>query len=413
MEGTAAAVPSPGGITFTVSVKDAFNSGNAIESARKTRITAFGAYRGTLPPETPTMEAASAVLNPSDMVKLNVGMFENKTLSISSFPFDYENDIASLKSLFALHNLEQVVRGTMNEMEKCVALCTYTNRFLSGGKLPGSDTVTGPSAFLITRNMREKGIGGASDVYAALMCQLVLSCGYTARMVSMHTLDEKGEPLCHDICEAYVNAFGKWVAFDPYTRAVYYTRETVPLSALELHTLMMENRFREITPVCGTGEATDIVDAREKILPRYQYLYLWRMNDILGKSPRNGSIPWQAMYDAHLVWEDRYAPVSKGGFEKNTKFSKGGVRYVTHTRTDFEWNLNVVNITVERTGEKSVRLIFNTITPNFDHFNFLLAGKPAKTGNVFEMKGIFSQVAINSMNTFGIFGQVSLAEISE
>ena len=429
MEGTAAAAPSPDGITFTATEKDAFNPGNKIESARKTRLTAFGAYRGAALTETPTIEAAAAVINPPNMVNLKVGRFENEILSISSFPFDYENDIASLKSLFALHNLDRVVRGDMTEMEKFAALCTYTYRFLAGGKLPGPDTITGPSAFLITRNMREKGIGGTSEVYAALMCQLVLSCGHTARIVSMHTLDigtpnyathnsgtpEKGTPICHDICEAYVNALGKWVAFDPFTRAVYYTRETVPVSALELHTLAAENRFREVTPVCGAGNATDMVAVRESVLPCYRYLYLWRMNDILGKSPRNGSIPWQALYNTHLVWEDRYAPVSQGGFDKLDKFSQGGVRYVTHTRSDFSWNLNVANITVERTGEVSVKMIFNTITPNFDHFNLRVSDKPTRTGNVYELKDIISSshVIISSVNAFGVTGRSSMAEFMQ
>lgn len=410
-EGVAAVAMSPAGMTFAVSEKDAFNPGNTVESKRKSHLTAFGAFRGTLPPETLTLEAATVVLNPPDMRNLGVGLLINEHLVITSFPFDYENDIASLKSLNAMHSLDRVIRADMTEMEKFAALCTYTQRFLSGGKLPGSGTISGPSAFLITRNMREKGIGGSSETYAALMCQLVLSCGYTARMVSMHTLDDNGNPLCHDICEVYVNALGKWVAFDPYTRATYYTREMTPLSALELHSIAMENRFREITPVSGVGEALDIVSVRETILPRYRHLYLWRMNDILGRSPRNGSIPWQTLYDSHLVWEDRYSPVSRGGFEKLGKFPRGGVRYVTQTRSDFEWNLNVVNLTFKRPEEETVILYFNTMTPNFDHFNLKAAEKTVKTSNIYTMNKTFDRVIINTVNAFGIEGRISAAEI--
>jgi len=49
----------------------------------------------------------------------------------------------------------------------------------SMGESPGTGDETGPSAFLITKNRREKGIGGGSDVYAALMCQLASRPGMT------------------------------------------------------------------------------------------------------------------------------------------------------------------------------------------------------------------------------------------
>jgi hypothetical protein len=411
IEGKAAPVLSAEGFTYFESQKDPFNPGNMIESTRKSRLTSFGNYRGALPPPTLTMDALGAAINLENMPQFNIDLFQNNALVFTTFPFDYENDLASLKSLHTLHALDAVIGKDLNEMESFAALCTYTNRFLEGGKSPEPEASAGPSAFLITRNMKEKGISGGSGVYAALMCQLALSCGATARVVGMHTFDGKDSLLTNDVCEVFVNELGKWVAFDPLHRATYYLRESVPQSALELHRLAMEQRFREITPVSGVGDATDVSNVREKVLPLYRYLYMWRMNDILGKSPRNGSIPWQNLYDCHLVWEDRWAPVSQGRFEKIDKFSKSGVRFVTHTRTDFEWNLDIVNITVTRTGMESLNVIFNTVTPNFDRFKLMFGYTQVKTGNVFPMKDTFRSIGIGSVNSFGIAGPASYMNV--
>jgi hypothetical protein len=409
-EGTAVAPVEK--MTYTASEKDPFNAANGVESTRKTTSSSLGVYRGKLPDPTLTSEALAAVLREPGMKEYSSGLFDNKPLFLSTFPFDYENDVASLKSLYTLHSLDRVIRPGMTEMEKCAALCLCTNRFLAGGALPGPETMTGPSAFLITRNMREKGIGGASDVYAALMCQLVLSCGYTARIVGMHTLDGAGMPLRHTVCEVYVNDLGEWVAFDPYSRATYYTRGTVPLSVLDIHVLACENCLREITPVSGTGDLTDITDVREGILPRYRYLYVWRMNDILGKSPRNGSISWQTLYDTHLVWEDNYSPVSRGGFDKVEAFAKGGVRFVTHTRTDFAWNLDVVNVTVDRTPDGTVRYHFNTVTPNFVRFDATDTMDPLNVGSIWIMKDVI-QMVVGSVNAFGVVGEKSVVQVMD
>ncbi len=395
------------------SQKDAFHSASKIESARKGKLTSFGMIQSALPPETLRLEAAGVMLNPPDMKKMNIQRLENESLVIPAFPFDYENDIAALKSLFQMHGLDKIIRPGMTDMEKLSALSRYTYRFLEGGTVPPAGTEAGPSALQITRDRREKGMGGTSATYAALFCQLALSTGYNARLVGMHTLDDAGKPLSNDICEVYVNYFNKWVAFDAFNRATYYVRGAIPLSALDIHSSVVEGRMREISPVSEVADLGEVASLRDQLLPRYKHLYLWRMNDILGKSPRGGSVPWQTLYQAHLVWEDRYSPVSKGGFDKIDRFANGGVKFVTHERSDFEWTLNLVNITIQRSGEETVKLYYNTITPNFDHFEYSVAGDHAKAAGVNEYKNPTALFQISSVNAFGVKGRVSTIELSQ
>lgn len=395
------------------SQKDTFNPGSKIESSKKGKLTQFGLIQSALPPETLNLEAAGAALNPHEMAKMSIQRMENSPLTLTSFPFDYENDIAALKSLYQLHNLDKIIHPEMSELEKCSALSLYTYHFLEGGTVPAAGNESGPSALQITQNRRANGIGGTSATYAALLCQLALSTGFNARLVGMHTLDDTGKPLPYDICEIYLNTFNKWAAFDSFNRSTYYVQGSTPLSALEIHTCVVEGRIREISPVSAIAELGDIASLREQILPRYRYVYLWRMNDILGKSLRGGSVSWQTLYQSHLVWEDRYSPVSKGGFDKVDRFANGGVKFVTHNRTDFDWTLNLVNITIQRSGPESVKLYYNTVTPNFDHFEYTVGYKPAKATNIVEYKLPNNIYTISSVNAFGIKGTTSLIEFAQ
>ncbi len=411
LSGTAVVATISDSTGYAVSQKDPFNPANAVESTRKLKPGAFGMYKGEKPPETPTIESVGVILSSGEGPKLSVGIFDNSIITRTSYPFDYENDNAAMKSLHDLHALDKVVLNDMNDLEKAVALMSYTKKFLDGGAIPGPDAEAGPSAFLITKNRREKGLGGGSDIYSALMCQLVLSCGMTARLVGMHTLDDSGKPLPYDVCEVFLNQKQKWVVFDPFTRATYFTKGGNPLSALEIHTLVAENRVREATPVSLSGDILDIASVRDQVISRFRFIYIWRMNDILGKSPRNGSIPWKTLYQSHLVWEDPYSPIGSGGFDKVERFADGGVRYVTHTRSDFEWTLNGVNITIQRVGPTKIAYHFDTVTPNFERFETTAKGKPAKSGNILMLDNKEQSVVVSSVNARGVKGPVSFVDI--
>jgi hypothetical protein len=420
-QGKDISLPIAPNASFMTSQTDAFHKNSKIESTRKKSLTDFGIITIPLPTPTPNADVAREVINPGDKKLNNVGLFTNFTWVDPAFPFDYENDLTALKSLFKLHNLDQVIPVKGEDMDKLTSLMKYTYSFLDGGKISADGTVTGPSAFLITKNRKEKNIGGNSDIYAALLCQLSLACGYNSRIISMHTFDSEGKPLTHDVCDIYVNTLGKWVAFDAYNNATYYLRNSIPQSALELHKVIEENRIREIYPVSLLHESTDVAALRDKVLPKFKYIYMWRMNNILSSSPRGGSIPWQTLYQAHLVWEDALSPASEGGFDKIDKFSQGGVRFVTHNRSDFDWMIDHMNITLERQKDESLKFYLTTITPNFDYFDIHLDPKyemdvnfkPMKSKNIFHPSLINKYYQITPVNKFGIKGYPSAIEFGQ
>ena len=408
-------------IDFTKGEADTFHPKSSFESSRKTVLTNFGKLTVTPPVQTFAQEDLEKALEFQNTPRLGVMTFENRTIDVPGYPFDYENDIGRLKKLYSTHNLGSVVTPEMSELEKVTALMVYTNSFLEGGRVPTTEekkTISGPSAEVITRLRREKGIGGASEEYAALFCQLTLACGFNSRILGMHTIDKNGDFLTNTVCEVYLNAHDKWAVFDPYNRATYYTRNGIPLSALEVRELMLENRYREIVPQIHLGDFADIPSVREKLLPRYQYLYMWRMNDILSKGKNGSVLPWQALYMYHLVWEDGYAPVADGGFDRLGTFTDAsrpdykltGVHYVTHEKKDFYWSLNHVVMHVKRTADDELTFYFDTMTPNFDSFNFLINSKKMVVKNKLQLPQITGDFVIRSVNKFGVQG--SYSEIS-
>ncbi|MCE5250045.1 hypothetical protein LLG96_07475 [bacterium] len=398
--------------------KDQFNPNSQYESIRKQKLTGFGRLQKPALVAISSVEEATKILNAAGIAQYNVLTLQNKSIDSPVYPFDYENDITALKKLYDMHNLGSVVRPEMSELERLQALMVYTNQFLRDGRVPTEDekwSITGPSAFTITKLRQEQGIGGTSEHYAALFCQLSLACGFNSRLVSMHTLDENGNFLTNDVCEVFLNTHDKWAVFDAYNRATYYIRNSVPLDALELRILMLQNRYREIIVQPGIGDFADFVTLREDLLPRYQYLYLWRMNDMLSRYGGKSFLPWQALYKNHLVWEDEYSPVSEGSFDRLDKFNRSdnaeyklnGVHFVAHEQSDFYWTLNHVVINFTRTGDETIRLYLDTMTPNFDSFQILQNTSVQKSQNRVELRDFVGDIFVRSVNKFGVAGPFS------
>jgi len=244
-------------------------------------------------------------------------------------------------------------------------------------------------------------------------------------MVGMHVPNADGTVSSHTVCELFINVLDKWVVFDPYSKATYYMRDDLPLSALELRELMFKNLYRDITTVVSVGDFTEVVSVREKLLPLYRYLYIWRMNDIIGKSAGKESISWAELFQTHLVWEDEYSLVSEGNFDKEIRFAGGGredstlpgVRYVTHNVSDFYWKINQVLLHFDRIEDEKLRVFMDSMTPNFSHFIIRIEGGERtevmkKTTNVFDVDQIMVNLTVSGVNTLGVPGQLTEINIA-
>jgi hypothetical protein len=391
---------------------DAFHPKSIFESNRKKSLTDFGLRTIDPPILTPTFGSVQQVVYDSIGTSVVVSSFKTGALVKPAFPFDYENDIDRLKRLYNSHKLDTIITGDMSELQKLTTLLKYTYEFLSDGAVPDPENDPGPSAELITRRMRESKISGTSRHYAALFCQLALSCGFNARMVGMHAVSDTGEILTHDVVEVYMNRYSKWVVFDAASRATYYTRSGIPQSALELRNIMLDQNYRALQVFSMFGNFTDVTTVKEKLLQRYRYIYIWRMNDILSMSPQNGSISWEDLYRTHLVWEDDRALVRDGNFENVPAFkNSGGVKYVAHDKNDFYWPLNYVILHIVPKKEYEIDSYFTTMTPNFKTYRIEDDTIFETTKNYHKLELILNTYEVTSINAFGLPGLDSYVDI--
>ena len=391
---------------------DQFNPDSRFESIRKKRLTEFG-YRDTKPFPYPRTKAGIQIaFNDSSIIDFGVLRFISGELVQPSFPFDYENDTARLEQLYEDHRLGTVVNRNMGDLQALGALMVYTNRFLEGGSVPEPGDDPGPSAELITKRKREQNIGGTSRHYAALFCQLALSCGYNARLVGLHSVDDAGTVHTHTVCEVFSNEFKTWGVFDPYLNATYYLRGKIPQSALELRDIMLDQNYRSIKAYSLAGDIASPADRKQNILPCYRYVYIWRMNDILSKSPRNGSISWQELYSTHLVWEDARSPIAEGRFDQvpafndtsDPRFPLNGVRFAAHTLSDFYWPLDYVILDAMPHPGNKVTFSYNVMMPNFKEFSISDNDESRVTKRSYELllpENTMGTLYVSGINAFG------------
>ncbi|MFC1551982.1 hypothetical protein ACFL6P_05380 [Candidatus Latescibacterota bacterium] len=401
---------------------DEFHPNSEFESIRKKKLTNLGTLKTPPPAYTIDFDTAIKALNHQDLTPYNIERITSKLPWRPKYPFDYENDLSALKRLYDSHNLGTSVDKTdPSEIGAIKALMVYTHNFMEGGVMPTPETEPGPSAEVITKLRREKGIGGTSKHYSALFCQLALAYGFNARIIGMHTFDDEGKLITNNICEIFVNYWDKWVAYDVYNRGTFYERNKIPQSALEIHNIAMNRNYNALNTFSQFGDFSDIISVREKLLPAYKHIYMYRMNDILRKSPRGGTIPWQALYQTHLVWEDIKSPVSEGRFDEleqfyntaNPDYPLDGVKYVTHEYNQFYWRLNAVDIHIERVDDNAIMLHLDTITPNFKEFVINKSdGDTRQSSNTFYFKNFVGNNSVRIINDFGKGGRYTHLDIS-
>ena len=385
-------------------VLDSFNKRNLTESTRKKSLTQFGRLTTMPPARQYTFDDITEAVNTTDFHAVQVAMFETERIHHSKFPFDYENNVTALKNIYKSHNLDEILDNKKTTLDELKSLMVYVNERFSSKPLIENDSYiksSSPDPTVLERYAKSKGISPDGRFQAFLFCQLAQSTGLNARVVSVHTFDDNGKLFRNHVSEVFLDRYKKWVAFDPTHRATYYSRDGIPLSVLEIRRLMLENRFDEIVTHPQIGNNFQFIDVREDLLPCYQFVCLWRMNDFISMS-RGGNFTWKDLYPSHLVWDDAYAPVSEGRYNELPEFAGVELKYITKDQRDYYWDINLVHIDVERITENEIKLYIDTVTPNFSHFDLLEDVNVKRLNKNVETFDIFFNGVIVAVNKFGV-----------
>jgi len=326
---------------------------------------------------------------------LNISQYDNNSIIRSAFKFDYQPyDENKLDILRKKYRLGEKVNSAKNEFEKIILIREWLNSYLKFG-MPRNVSYNFNALDILGRT--EKGAAFFCSEYATTYIQLLASIGITARHVGLF----KG----HAVSEVWSDDYGKWLIMDP-TYNIYYEKDGIPLNALELHNLWVNNEWKEVKLVMGR---------RNKEIEKYPYRYIdhyadffirmrndWLTNKYPRWHPKSNSIM------NGLKWSDAYA---KNDIRVANKVNK---------IEDLFWQLNRVHIkfiNYEIIQDKVIlKLYLDTVTPNFSEFliKFDQGETAIHTANpIFDWKletGL-NVLEVTPFNKFGIKGKTSIISI--
>lgn len=177
------------------------------------------------------------------------------------------------------------------------------------------------------------GGGGWCAQFAIVQVQAAVSLGWQARYLSLETADP---PNGHVGVEMWSNRFDKWVVLDPHFGlfAEAAARPGLPLSALEIHTALVEGR-RDGLIVRSLG-GNEIAHPRPvaDFLGYFFHLAADQRNDHLSGSPHGWS-----RRTTYLAWRDAHSDGRPGVFDQ-----------LTEQAADFAPPLNQVELTFASLG---------------------------------------------------------------
>lgn len=316
--------------------------------------------------------------------------FHNGKITKSNYNFVYEDyKQPQLRILREQEKLDQVVKKAKTEFEKFILLRNWV-------KSQWVHSIPQPyppwNALIILDWIRKGKTGGFCAQYAVVYVQACLSLGLQARYIDTNCKRGTG----HFLTEVWSNDYNKWVVMDPDFN-IHYERNSIPLSALDLHHSWVKNNWQDIEIIQGypPSKIHHIGDHKYNLIDYYYDISIDLRNNHLSQ-PNNF---WDRKH-GYLSWRDEY---TQGRPTIYTKFS--------NRKQDFYWPLNQTVIKLIKTSEPDLlKIDLETFTPNFKTFltrinhsqwsktNLPLFWKLRKGSNILEAK---------SKNKFGISGPTS------
>lgn len=154
-------------------------------------------------------------------------------------------DAPRLDELRARERLDDVVASADDEFSRILLLKDWANAQFPPG-LP--DPYPPWDAIVVLDWIRAGITEGFCGQYAQVLLQALASFGITARYVEIGTVDN---PYAHFVIEVWSDEHGKWVAMDADYNLHFESARGVPLSALEVHEALVQQRADEVVVVEG------------------------------------------------------------------------------------------------------------------------------------------------------------------
>lgn len=336
---------------------------------------------------------------------ITVTRFDNQRIVRSSYQFTYQRPSNRLNLLRKMHKLDEVVAGAKTELEQMVTLRAWTRRQWGNGWSRGELDWCAPPDALILLDMAPRGkVPGFCGHYALTFVQCALTQGFTGRMTGAHN---------HAYSEVWSNDFRKWVLMDvgpavddKQSLNYHYEHNGVPMTALELHKRLPAKDWAGVEVVTSNPANKWDPDKDEAAMRRYEIVFIPFRNNLLD-SVLPGSIDEQGwLTDTEwLLW--RNGPIQ----ELHPRYP-----YTTNREGDMYWTLNQTAIYPSYgKAADTLRLEFDTHTPNFDRYEVRIDGKewkPCGSAVDWWLHAGRNVLEARTVNALGKPGIVSTLEVS-
>jgi hypothetical protein len=289
----------------------------------------------------------------SKFPKQSVAMFEfnNGPLARGRYRFGYQTVSDPLiRQMAKKYNLYDVISDKKDDFEQILAIANWVqSRWIHGTS--GQFDADRFDADVILEQAKN-GARFWCHVYCMTFIQLAASMGVSGRLVG---LSKDGYARDHAVAEVWSNFHQKWIMIDVDFN-IWYTREGIPLSVLEIHNALMDGRADLLRIERGQNRPIPEYESRiASLIGYYRYFDVDLRNDWL----TNHYFPGHPARsdEATLWWQDgRLPPVLH-------------FKTPTSNPNDLYWDVNRVHLSFSPSSSpEKITVYMDTMTPNFDNF---------------------------------------------
>ena len=297
-----------------------------------------------------------------------------------------------LKLLREHCKLDDVVKGKARGHEQLAAIAVWVRSLRLGNK-GGSLEIDTPWDALLFWHTAKTGLTARMCTHrGAFFVQCATALGYTARPLIWS----------HAIAEAWADDLGRWVAYDP-SGGFYFEKDGRPTSMLDVAMTWKRSDKHKVRTVRASGRKSGRMNDRS-LAWHTRFFMPMRSNYLESPEPsEHGHGKYSFKYDGHLRWLH----------PKREPFP--WFAFTTSRDGDVLFTVNTVNLHLARAPETdTLSVMIETDAPNLARFE-ARSGKGAwgAVERVFtwQLSPGKNALAVRAVNTFGLPGRISRAEV--
>lgn len=330
----------------------------------------------------------------------------------AQLPFRFQPlDDPQLDELAAREHLRDVAPPDLRQFDRILRVKDWVN-----AQWPDGTPNPYPpwNALTILDWIRSGRTGGFCGQYSQVLLQSLAALGFTARYVEIGVADN---PYAHYVTDVWSNDYDKWVLMDADFN-VYFERDDVPLSALEIHDALLGDGLDRVRAVRGTMRDGHVSpdDWPQKTAELYRYVRYHLKADHLATP---SAAPFERFGDMIEFEDPRVVP-----WERSPVISQYPKERLTERRTGnrdaIAAPLNQVRIDVLRNTAAGVVLGLRHSVLQFDRYEFRVVDAGGNTDGWHALReprlawpspAAGSAIEVRGVNVRGVAGPIAKVSV--